>query len=87
MTFKFEKKQVGQDRVERKIDRALVNEEWKQVLGFSKASFDSPLLSYHSPSIFSTVCDMTRIKGYPFRYKNFWGEEKQLKEVVGASWM
>lgn len=77
--------QVGDSRVERKIDRALVNEKWGSSFGFSKAYFDVPFISDHSPATVS-VSEMQRPKGFPFRYKNFWGKEKAFKDLVLGSW-
>ena len=77
--------QVGDGRVERKLDQALMNARWKEVVEFSKAQFDVPLLSDHSPTVV-VISDLPRKKGFPFRYKNFWGEEPNYDRVVQGVW-
>lgn len=59
---------IGAERVERKLDRVLVNEKWKDIMPLSKAFFDTTWFSDHSPAVIA-IRDVERRTGLPFRFK------------------
>lgn len=59
---------TGSERVERKIDRVLVNEAWRDAMPMSKAYFDTFLFSDHS-SVVVIISEGTHKKGFPFWFQ------------------
>lgn len=71
--------------MESKLDRILVNEKRRGDMPFSKAYFDTPLLSDHSPAIIM-IREQPRKFGFPFQFKNFWCDEREYKDKIALVW-
>ncbi|XP_050238237.1 uncharacterized protein LOC126687724 [Mercurialis annua] len=76
--------QCGDNRVWRKIDRALVSESWLNSFD-AKASFLNHGISDHSPVII-TFNEPVRVNCKPFRFFNIWTEHKDFRETDRDSW-
>ncbi|XP_077249093.1 uncharacterized protein LOC143888523 [Tasmannia lanceolata] len=69
----------------RRLDRALVNEEWLQVFPTSYVQYKNPGLSDHSPIIVLTS-PVHNTGGKPFKFHNMWLSDTSLYEVVERAW-
>ncbi|XP_077222163.1 uncharacterized protein LOC143856007 [Tasmannia lanceolata] len=69
----------------RKLDRALVNEEWLCCYPLSLANFKNPGLSDHCPIIIQSL--EANVHGSkPFKFHDMWLEDLSLYEVVDKAW-
>ncbi|XP_077221623.1 uncharacterized protein LOC143855390 [Tasmannia lanceolata] len=69
----------------RRLDRALVNEEWLHGFPISYVHYKNPGLSDHSPIIVSTS-PVQSTGGKPFKFHNMWLSDTSLYEVVERAW-
>ncbi|XP_077231897.1 uncharacterized protein LOC143865141 [Tasmannia lanceolata] len=69
----------------RRLDRALVNEEWLQVFPTSYVHYKNPGLSDHAPIIVPTS-PVHNTGGKPFKFHNMWLSDTSLYEVVERAW-
>ena len=68
---------VGPHRVSEKLDRVLVNDRWLEDFPSSRAHFDSPGISDHSPGrVF--IHEMPKRRIAPFRFRNAWAFEEDF---------
>ncbi|XP_044500220.1 uncharacterized protein LOC123221430 [Mangifera indica] len=75
----------GQRRIACKLDRALVNEHWKDVFTESLAMFLNPSISDHSPCIVTCGrCEKRR--KVPFKFYNMWANHKSFLSIVKEVW-
>lgn len=68
----------------RKIDRALVNNEWNLRFSYSEASFLTPGISDHSPITVKVLQQPHRRK--PFKYFQCWEHHPDFKSIVQQTW-
>jgi len=68
----------------RKIDRALVNNEWNLRFSFSEASFLTPGISDRTPIMVKVLHPPRKRK--PFKYFDFWEHHPDFKSVVQQIW-
>ncbi|KAG7558973.1 Endonuclease/exonuclease/phosphatase superfamily [Arabidopsis thaliana x Arabidopsis arenosa] len=73
------------DPVLRKLDRALVNEEWINSFPDSFAIFDPPGDSDHSPCLVNTDASVERTKK-SFKYFSFLSSHPKFKEIIALAW-
>ncbi|GAV92398.1 LOW QUALITY PROTEIN: Exo_endo_phos domain-containing protein/DUF4283 domain-containing protein, partial [Cephalotus follicularis] len=76
---------VGAGAITKKLDRALGNWQWFNLLGDSFAHFLPPGISDHSP-ITIQMRDRNPCKGRPFKFLNFWTKTDMFLRVVSQEW-
>ncbi|GAV92937.1 Exo_endo_phos domain-containing protein [Cephalotus follicularis] len=76
---------VGAGAITKKLDRALGNWQWFNLLGDSFAHFLPPGISDHSP-ITIQLRDMKHSNGRPFKFLNFWTKNDMFLRVVRQEW-
>lgn len=71
-------------QIREKIDRILLNWEWRQMFPHADFLAVSPVSSDHSPLIIFTKPR----KHYPthFKYEAYWGDHQGCKQVVSENW-
>ncbi|GAV91822.1 Exo_endo_phos domain-containing protein [Cephalotus follicularis] len=67
----------GEGAISKKLDRALGNWQWFNVLGDTYAHFHSPGISDHSP-ISIQVRHRVQYRGRPFKFINFWAKNERF---------
>ncbi|XP_077249090.1 uncharacterized protein LOC143888520 [Tasmannia lanceolata] len=70
----------------RRLERALVNEEWLHGFPISYVHYKNLGLSDHSPLIVSTS-PVPSTGGKPFKFHNMWLSDTSLYEVVERAWV
>ncbi|XP_044497608.1 uncharacterized protein LOC123219676 [Mangifera indica] len=75
----------GHRRIACKLDRALVNEQWKDVFEESFAMFLNHSISDHSPCIV-TCGGGVRRRRVPFKFYNMWATHDNFLNIVRESW-
>ena len=76
---------VGDRRISEKIDRILVNDAWLDLFSDSRAVFDCPDVSDHSPCrVF--IYEKMKKRRPPFRFKNVWCSEEGFLNFVEQGW-
>ncbi|XP_044507208.1 uncharacterized protein LOC123226743 [Mangifera indica] len=83
--FTWSNSSVGQRRIACKLDRALVNEGWSDVLPDSYASFLNPSISDHSPCVVTCGGGEERRK-VPFKFYNMWANHGSFIDIVKETW-
>ncbi|XP_043687599.1 uncharacterized protein LOC122638815 [Telopea speciosissima] len=83
--FTWNNRQGGSSRVCCKLDRAMVNLNWLDVLRSSEATFLPPGLSDHSPAVVS-IFDGVNFGRKPFRFFEAWIGREGFDEVVAKGW-
>ncbi|XP_077252483.1 uncharacterized protein LOC143891864 [Tasmannia lanceolata] len=84
-TFSWSNKSSPENLKLRKLDRALVNEEWLRCYPHSLANFKNPGLSDHCPIIIQSL--EANVHGSkPFKFHDMWLEDLSLYEVVEKAW-
>lgn len=78
-------KQEGVDKIECKLDRVLINEEWNGTFPWANANFLLPGVSDHSPCVVDTR-EMKDTRPKPFRFFDMWAEHEDFLEVVRVAW-
>ena len=73
------------DFSQRKLDRALVNQEWLDKFNDSFAHFQAPGISDHSPIVVHVKNTPNR-KGRAFKFYNFWTSLETYPEIVERNW-
>ncbi|CAE5959305.1 unnamed protein product [Arabidopsis arenosa] len=73
------------DPVLRKLDRALINEDWLNCFPDSFAIFDPPGDSDHSPCLVNTDASVERSKK-SFKYFSFLSSHPKFKEIIALAW-
>ncbi|GAV91978.1 Exo_endo_phos domain-containing protein [Cephalotus follicularis] len=76
---------VGAGAITKKLDRALGNWQWFNLLGDSFAHFLPPGISDNSP-ITIQMRDRNHSKGRPFKFLNFWTKNDMFLRVVSQEW-
>ncbi|XP_077249743.1 uncharacterized protein LOC143889425 [Tasmannia lanceolata] len=84
-TFSWTNKSAPKNLKLRKLDRALVNEEWLCSYPLSLANFKNPGLSDHCPIIIQTLEPNSHDRK-PFKFHDMWLEDLSLYEVVEKAW-
>ncbi|XP_052177673.1 uncharacterized protein LOC127791740 [Diospyros lotus] len=78
-------KRFGEECILRKLDRALVNDDWLSHYPDSKTLFFQPGISDHSPVVVALLGDLQH-KGGPFRFLNHLVDHPLFLDRVEASW-
>ena len=73
------------DFSERKLDRAIVNNEWLDIFPASHAHFHPPGISDHSPITVNSGQQFKR-KGLPFKFYNYWTTMDDYENVITEAW-
>ncbi|XP_052195956.1 uncharacterized protein LOC127803609 [Diospyros lotus] len=79
-------KRFGEECILRKLDRALVNDNWLSHYPDSKTLFLQPGISDHSSVVVALLRDLQH-KGSPFRFLNHLVDHPLFLDKVEASWM
>ena len=74
-----------EDFSQRKLDRALVNQEWLDKFNDSFAHFQAPGISDHSPIVVH-VKSTPKKKGRAFKFYNFWTTLDTYPDLVARNW-
>ncbi|XP_044503432.1 uncharacterized protein LOC123224015 [Mangifera indica] len=75
----------GQRRIACKLDRALVNEYWRDAFVDSFANFLNPSISDHSPCIV-TCGGIEERRKVPFKLYNMWAKHESFLSIVREAW-
>lgn len=71
----------------KKLDRALVNDEWIKSYPNSIASFLPPEFSDHTPCRINLACPLPSSGSKPFKFLNFLSNHPQFLSKVEAAWI
>jgi exonuclease III len=83
--FTWSNKSEGDNFVARKLDRVLVNEEWLCQFGRTCVDFPTRGISDHSPAVI-TVGTLPSFGPKPFKFYNYWLENKDYMEWLSNCW-
>lgn len=83
--YTWSSKQNGDDKVLSRIDRVLVNNEWKAEMPAAEVNFTSEGLFDHCPAILHWE-DTRRPGRKHFKYFNMWSMASEFKTKVRTSW-
>uniref|UniRef100_A0A5B6YUZ1 Reverse transcriptase domain-containing protein n=1 Tax=Davidia involucrata TaxID=16924 RepID=A0A5B6YUZ1_DAVIN len=75
----------GNDNIQSKLDRVLVNNEWMQKFPNSECFYDSPGVSDHCP-ILCTIDTKWKLKRGPFRFYTYWMQHREFAQILHNSW-
>ncbi|XP_044472228.1 uncharacterized protein LOC123200909 [Mangifera indica] len=75
----------GARRIACKLDRALINDSWKDLFPNAMAHFFNPSISDHSPCLVrvGTIEDCRKV---PFKFYNMWTHHENFLNVVAKVW-
>lgn len=88
MPFTYDNKRVGWNNVKVRLDRAVADENWREIFsGLQVIHLTSPC-SDHVPIVLHFYADQnTQIKTKCLHYEIFWEREAELPQVVEDQWI
>lgn len=88
--FTYDNGQGGDDNVQCRLDRALVNDEWFGVFDMARGINLDREWSDHAPIkvVLSESGEDSQKKGErPFRFEQVWAEEGKCEEIIEGAWL
>ncbi|GAV92786.1 hypothetical protein CFOL_v3_36164 [Cephalotus follicularis] len=83
--YTWSNKRTGTEAIAKKLDRALGNWQWFNILGDAYAHFHPPGISDHS-SVSIRVRSRQQNGGRPFKFINIWAKHDKFSQVVRQEW-